>query len=125
MIAPRPSLIGWGAAIVLPLTILSTLLPGWRTLTLPALALFVVIALLDLLWNWRKHRDLEFVFSDTVRTIAGRSFQIPLRLLAIPAQSGAIRVALTLPSSFSMATGSSFVWPRMYWRFRSSADARS
>ena len=104
MIAPRPGLIGWGAAIVLPLTILSTLLPGWRTLTLPALALFVVIALLDLLWNWRKHRDLEFVFSDTVRTIAGRSFQIPLRLLAIPAQSGAIRVALTLPSSFSMAT---------------------
>ncbi len=104
MIAPRPGLIGWGAAIVLPLTILSTLLPGWRTLTLPALALFVVIALLDLLWNWRKHRDLEFVFSDTVRTIAGRSFQIPLRLFATPAQSGAIRVALTLPSSFSMAT---------------------
>jgi uncharacterized protein (DUF58 family) len=104
MIAPRPGLIGWGAAIVLPLTILSTLLPGGRTLTLPAIALFVVIALLDLLWNWRKHRDLEFVFSDTVRTIAGRSFQIPLRLLATPAQSGAIRVALTLPSSFSMAT---------------------
>ena len=104
MIAPRPGLIGWGAAIVLPLTILSTLLPGWRTLTLPTIALFVVIALLDLLWNWRKHRDLEFVFSDTVRTITGRSFELPLRLSAISAQSGAIRVALALPSSFSMVT---------------------
>jgi uncharacterized protein (DUF58 family) len=104
MIAPRPGLIGWGAAIVLPLTILSTLLPSWRTLTLPAIALFVVVALLDLLWNWRKHRDLEFVFSDTVRTITGRSFELPLRLSAISAQSGAIRVALALPSSFSMVT---------------------
>jgi uncharacterized protein (DUF58 family) len=105
MIAPRPSLIGWGAAIVLPLTILSTLFPNWRTLTLPAIALFAVIALLDLLWSWRKYRDLEFVVSDTVRTIAGRSFQLPLRLFAPPARSGAIRVALVLPSSFSMARG--------------------
>ena len=101
MIAPRPGLIGWGAAIVLPLTILSTLLPSWRTLTLPALALFVVITLLDLLWNWRKHRNLEFVVTDTVRTIAGRSFRLPLRFFAPPAQSGAIRVGLVLPSSFS------------------------
>jgi uncharacterized protein (DUF58 family) len=104
MIAPRPSLIGWGAAIVLPLTILSTLLPGWRTLTLPAIALFVVITLLDLLWNWRKHRNLEFVVPDTVRTIAGRSFQLPLRFFASPAQSGAIRVGVALPSSFSTVT---------------------
>jgi uncharacterized protein (DUF58 family) len=104
MIAPRPGLIGWGAAIVLPLTILSTLLPSWRTLTLPALALFVVITLLDLLWNWRKHRNLEFVVPDTVRTIAGRSFQLPLRFFAPPAQPGAIRVGLALPSSFSMVS---------------------
>jgi uncharacterized protein (DUF58 family) len=105
MIAPRPGLIGWGAGIVLPLTILSTLLPGWRTLTLPAIALFVVIALLDLLWNWRKHRDLEFVVSDTIRTIAGRSFQCPLRLSATPTQSGAARAALALPPSLSAVTG--------------------
>jgi uncharacterized protein (DUF58 family) len=104
MIAPRPGLIGWGAAIVLPLTILSTLLPSWRTLTLPGIALFIVITLLDLLWNWRKHRDLEFVVTDTVRTIAGRSFQLPLRFFAPPARSGAIRVALDLPSSFSMVS---------------------
>jgi uncharacterized protein (DUF58 family) len=104
MIAPRPGLIGWGAAIVLPLTILSTLLPSWRALTLPAIALFVVIALLDLLWNWRKHRNLEFVVPDPVRTIAGRSFQLPLRFFAPPTQSGAIRVALALPSPFSMVT---------------------
>src|SRR5437868_8829965 len=105
MIAPRPGLIGWGAGIVLPLTILSSLLPGWRTLTLPTIALFVVIALLDLLWNWRKHRDLEFVISDTIRTIAGRSFQCPLRLSAPPTQSGAARAALALPPSLSAVTG--------------------
>jgi uncharacterized protein (DUF58 family) len=105
MIAPRPGLVGWGTAIVLPLAILSTLLPGWRTLTLPAIALFVVIALLDLLWNWRKHQDLEFVVSDTVRTIAGRSFQLPLRLSAPSARFGTIRVALALPSPLSMMTG--------------------
>jgi uncharacterized protein (DUF58 family) len=104
MIAPRPGLIGWGAAIVLPLAILSTLLPSWRMLTLPAIAFFAVITLLDLLWNWRKHRNLEFVVPDTVRTIAGRSFQLPLRFFAPPAQSGAIRVALALPSSFSMVS---------------------
>jgi uncharacterized protein (DUF58 family) len=104
MIAPRPGLIGWAAAIVLPLTILATLLPGWRTFTLPAIALFIVIALLDLLWNWRKHRNLEFVVPDTIRTIAGRSFQLPLRFFAPPSQSGIIRVALALPSSFSMVT---------------------
>jgi uncharacterized protein (DUF58 family) len=105
MIAPRPGLVGWATAIVLPLTILSTLLPSWRTLTVPAIALFVVIALLDLLWNWRRHRDLEFVVPDTIRTIAGRSFQISLRLSAASAQSGVIRVALALPSSLSMTTG--------------------
>jgi uncharacterized protein (DUF58 family) len=104
MIAPRPGLIGWGAAIVLPLTILSTLLPGWRTLTLPAITLFIVITLLDLLWSWRKHRNLEFVVPDTVRTITGRSFQLPLRFMAPPSQSGIIRVALALPSSFSIVT---------------------
>ena len=104
MIAPRLGLIGWGAAIVLPLTILSTLLPGWRTLTLPAITLFIVITLLDLLWSWRKHRNLEFVVPDTVRTIAGRSFQLPLRFMAPPSQSDIIRVALALPSSFSIVT---------------------
>jgi uncharacterized protein (DUF58 family) len=105
MIAPRPGLVGWATAIVLPLTILATLMPSWRTLTIPAIVLFVVIAVLDLLWNWRKHRDLEFVVSDTVRTIAGRSFQLSLRLSAASAQSGKIRVALALPSSLSMTTG--------------------
>jgi len=105
MIAPRPGLVGWGTAIVLPLTILSTLLPGWRTLTLPPIALFVVVALLDLLWNWRKHRDLEFVVSDAIRTIAGRSFPLSLHLAAPPAHSGIIRTALALPSSLSMTTG--------------------
>jgi uncharacterized protein (DUF58 family) len=105
MIAPRPGLVGWATAIVLPLTILATLMPSWRTLTIPAIVLFVVIAVLDLLWNWRKHRDLEFVVSDTVRTIAGRSFQLSLRLSAGSAQSGKIRVALALPSSLSMTTG--------------------
>ena len=104
MIAPRPALVGWGTAIVLPLTILSTLLPGWRTLTLPPIALFVVVALLDLLWNWRKHRDLEFVVSDTIRTIAGRSFPLSLHLAAPSAHSGIIRTALALPSSLSMTT---------------------
>ena len=104
MIAPRPGLVGWGTAIVLPLTILSTLLPGWRTLTLPPIALFVVVALLDLLWNWRKHRDLEFVVSDTIRTIAGRSFPLSLHLAAPSAHSGIIRTALALPSSLSMTT---------------------
>jgi len=105
MIAPLPGLVGWGTAIVLPLTILSTLLPGWRTLTLPPIALFVVVALLDLLWNWRKHRDLEFVVSDAIRTIAGRSFPLSLHLAAPPAHSGIIRTALALPSSLSMTTG--------------------
>ena len=105
MIAPRPGLVGSATVIVLPLTILATLLPNWRTLTLPAIALFVVIAVLDLLWSWRKHRELEFVVSDTVRTIAGRSFQLSLRLSAASAQSGDIRVALALPSSLSMTTG--------------------
>ncbi len=104
MIAPRPGLVGWGTAIVLPLTILSTLLPGWRTLTLPPIALFVVVAVLDLLWNWRKHRDLEFVVSDTIRTIAGRSFPLSLHLAAPSAHSGIIRTALALPSSLSMTT---------------------
>ena len=104
MIAPRPGLVGWGTAIVLPLTILSTLLPGWRTLTLPPIALFVVVALLDLLWNWRKHLDLEFVVSDTIRTIAGRSFPLSLHLAAPSAHSGIIRTALALPSSLSMTT---------------------
>ena len=105
MIAPRPGLVGWGTAIVLPLTILSTLLPGWRTVTLPPIALFIVVALLDLLWNWRKHRDLEFMVSDTIRTIAGRSFPLSLHLAAPPAHSGIIRTALALPSSLAMATG--------------------
>ncbi|HEX3444192.1 MAG TPA: hypothetical protein VHS80_05705, partial [Chthoniobacterales bacterium] len=105
MIAPRPGLVGWATAIVLPLTILATLLPSWRPLTIPATVLFVVIAVLDLLWNWRKHGGLEFVVSDTVRTIAGRSFQLSLRLSAASAQSGKIRVALALPSSLSMTTG--------------------
>jgi uncharacterized protein (DUF58 family) len=105
MIAPRPGLVGWGTAIVLPLTILSTLLPGCRTLTLPPIALFIVVALLDLLWSWRKHRDLEFVVSDTIRTIAGRSFPLSLHLAAPPAHSGIIRTALALPSSIAMATG--------------------
>ena len=102
MIAPRPGLVGWATAIVLPLTILATLLPAWRTLTVGAIALFVVVALLDLLWNWRKHRDLEFVVSDTVRTIAGRPFPISLRISAAPSHSGVIRVALALPSSLSV-----------------------
>ncbi len=104
MIAPRPGLVGWGTVIVLPLTILATLLPGWRTLTLPPIALFVVVALLDLLWNWRKHRDLEFVVPDTIRTIAGRSFPLSLHLAAASAHSGIIRTALALPSSLSMTT---------------------
>jgi uncharacterized protein (DUF58 family) len=105
MIAPRPALVGWGAAIVLPLTIISAVLPSWRTLTFPAIALFVVVALLDLLWNWRKHRDLEFVAPDIIRTIAGRTFELFLRLSATPAQSGEIRVAPALPSSLSITTG--------------------
>src|SRR5260370_37977352 len=104
MLAPRPALVGWGTEIFLPLTVLSTLLPGWRTLTLPPIALFVVVALLDLLWNWRKHRDLEFVVSDTIRTIAGRSFPLSLHLAAPSAHSGIIRTALALPSSLSMMT---------------------
>jgi uncharacterized protein (DUF58 family) len=105
MIAPRPGLVGWATAIVLPLTVLATLLPGWRTLTVGGIALFVVITLVDLLWNWQKHRDLEFVVPDTVRTIAGRTFQIALRLSAASPQSGVIRVALALPSSLSITTG--------------------
>jgi uncharacterized protein (DUF58 family) len=102
MIAPRPGLVGWATAIVLPLTVLATLLPGWRTLTLGGIALFVIIALVDLLWNWRKHRDLEFLVSDIVRTIAGLPCQIVLRLSVASRQSGVIRIALALPSSLSM-----------------------
>jgi uncharacterized protein (DUF58 family) len=105
MIAPRPGLIGWAAAITLPLTILASLLPSWRTLTLPAIGLFVVVASIDFLRNWRKHRDLEFVVPDTVRTIAGRSFQLPLHLSRPSAHSGTIRAALALPASFSTTTG--------------------
>jgi uncharacterized protein (DUF58 family) len=104
MIAPRPSLVGWGTAVVLPLTIVSTVLPGWRALTVPAIALFVLISFLDLLWNWRKHRDLEFVGPDTIRTIAGRIFQLSLRLSAPPAHSGEIRIAPALPSSVFLTT---------------------
>jgi uncharacterized protein (DUF58 family) len=104
MIAPRPGLVGWATAVVLPLTVLATLLPGWRTLTVGGIALFVVIALVDLLWNWRKYRDLEFLVSDTVRTIAGRPCQIVLRLSATSSQFGVIRIALALPSSLSMTS---------------------
>jgi uncharacterized protein (DUF58 family) len=103
MIAPRPGWVGWATAIVLPLTVLATLLPGWRALTLGGIALFVIFALVDLLWNWRKHRDLEFLVSDTVRAIAGRPCQIVLRLSVAPSQSGVIRIAVALPSSLSMA----------------------
>jgi uncharacterized protein (DUF58 family) len=109
MIAPRPALVGWGTAILLPLTLISTLLPGWRTLTIPAIVLFVVVALLDLLWSWKKHRQFEFVVPDTVRTIAGRPFQVSLRLSAPPARSGKIRVALALPSSLSITTGAALL----------------
>ena len=105
MIAPRPGLVGWGTAILLPLTIISTVLPGWRTLTLPAISLFVLVAILDLLWNWRKHRDLEFVAPDTIRTIAGRAFQLSLRLSAPSVHSGEIRIAPALPPSLSISTG--------------------
>jgi uncharacterized protein (DUF58 family) len=105
MIAPRLGLVGWGTAIVLPLTIISTLLPGWRTVTLPIVALFALVALLDLLWTWRKHQDLEFLLPQTIRTIAGRSFELSVRLAASSAHSGKIRVALELPSSLSFLTG--------------------
>jgi uncharacterized protein (DUF58 family) len=105
MIAPRLGLIGWAAAVVVPLTAISALLPGWRALTLPAIALFILIALVDLLWNWRKHRDLEFIVPDTIRTIAGRTFQLSLSLSVSPARSGEIRIAPALPASLFIAAG--------------------
>jgi uncharacterized protein (DUF58 family) len=101
MIAPRPALVAWAAAVALPLTIVSAVLPSWRALTLPAILLFCLIALVDLLWKWRQYRDVEFIVPDTIRTIAGRAFQLSLRLAAPSARSDVIRVGVALPASLS------------------------
>jgi uncharacterized protein (DUF58 family) len=105
MIAPRLGLVGWATAIVFPLSIISAVLPGWRTLALPAIALFVVLAIVDLLWSWRKHRDLKLALPETVRTIAGRNFELPLQVSAPPAHSGEIRIGFALPVQLSVNAG--------------------
>jgi uncharacterized protein (DUF58 family) len=109
MIAPRLGLVGWAVATVFPLSIVSAVLPGWRILAIPLIALFLITALIDLLWNWRKHRELEFVVPDVIRTIAGRTFEFSVQLSAAPNHSGKIRIGVALPVQLSVDAGDIFL----------------
>lgn len=97
MIAPRTNLVVWAAAIILPLSILAGVVGSLRSICVLGTVVFVLASLVDLLLGLGKYRQLEFEIPPVNRIIAGRDFQVDLKLSGTGLRGGAIRLVLDLP----------------------------
>jgi len=97
MIAPRTNLVAWAATIILPLSILAGVLGSFRAICVLGIAIFGLVSLIDLLLGLGRYRQLQVLLPAVTRVIAGRDFQLNLKLNGIGLRRGTIRLALDLP----------------------------
>ena len=99
MIAPRTNLVVWAAAIIFPLSILAGVFGSFRAICILGIVIFGLASLIDLLLGLGRYRHLEVQLSPVNRVIAGRHFQLNLRLSGTRLHRGTIRLAVDLPAS--------------------------
>jgi len=109
MIAPRTSLAGWAAAIILPLSILAGVLGGFRGICILGISVFALVTLIDLLLGLGKYSQLEIGLPAVNRVTAGRDFQLELKLNGPGSRLGTIRLAVDLPPSIKPIQSSTLI----------------
>src|SRR5215469_17673542 len=99
MIAPRTNLVVWAAAIIFPLSILAGVFGSFRAICILGIVIFGLASLIDLLLGLGRYLHLEVQLSPVNRVIAGRHFQLNLKLSGTRLRRGTIRLVVDLPAS--------------------------
>lgn len=94
---PKTRLLFWMAVVYFPFTLLMTAIPSASMISIIVIALFVVLAGLDIFLSFSAFKGLEVIVPDIVRSTKGRKAAITVEIRNQTSKIGKLRVGIAFP----------------------------